>query len=317
MQLQIEQLPTLSVVLITHQGETALCETITHLLALSYPHWELLVVDQTRAHEPSTHSFLQQMSRHIRYMHTQKVGMCHARNVGLNAARGEIVLFCGDRLIPDQSLLKMHARHYQDDSVGGVTGVVTTPPASVDAPLKLLTGGESRREPPPTSVVDTDRMSSGNMSFRRQLLMLLGGFDEGFILRAHREETDVALRVQALGYRLLYDPGARVDLPALPVRAGRSAVESDRDTLDWENQRLFGLFHNNAYFFGKHLSLRYLPSFLGAHLGHLFYRQAWQRRRPNAVFPALAGLGDGLRRGRKARRQMLRQRKDPQWQSNG
>ncbi len=332
------QLPTLSVVVITYQREQVLCDTIARLLSLDYPRWELLVVDQTRAHEPSTQSFLQQVSPKIRYLRIQKVGICHARNVGIEAARGELMLFCDDDIIPDPSLLTMHARHYRDSSVGGVTGathiqrrdnarkvrashdaqrLLTRPcraqnlrraqpsmgggavelqPLAADGPVFLLRGGEARRGPPPATVVEADSATGCNMSFRKQLLARIGGFDEGFIHRAHREETDVSLRVRALGYRLLFDPEARVEHLVFPAGGSRSHANQDR-------QYTYGWFHNNAYFFGKHMPLKHLPYFLRYHLGHLLYRQVWQRRRVMALYPALAGMADGLGRGRKARRQ--------------
>ena len=50
--------PIWSVIVPTYQREKVLCETIEYLLGLSYPHYELLVIDQTRRHEKETEQFL-------------------------------------------------------------------------------------------------------------------------------------------------------------------------------------------------------------------------------------------------------------------
>ena len=293
-------LPFCSVVVPTYQREQVLCDTIAYLLDLSYPHYELIVVDQTPLHEPQTEQFLQQVAPRIRYIQIDKVGMCHARNVGIEAAKGDIILFCDDDIIPTPDLLTNHVRHYRDPAVGGVTGPSGFQP--VDGPLSIARGGETPRHPLPTTVVEAESAQGCNMSFRKQILVRIGGFDEGFIIHARREETDASLRVRALGYRILFDPQVRIEHLAFPSGGGRAFIHQ-------EKLYFFGLFHNRAYYFGKHFSLWQLPYFLYYQLRLLLYR-LWQRRRVNflyLLYPWLTGLADGLWRGRKARRQMRAQ----------
>ena len=291
-------LPFCSVIVPTYQREQVLCDTIAYLLDLSYPHYELIVVDQTPLHEPQTEQFLQQVAQRIRYIQIDQVGMCHARNVGIEAAKGDIILFCDDDIIPTPDLLTHHVRHYRDPAVGGVTGPGGYQP---DGPLSIVRGGETPRHPLPTTVVEAEGGAQGcNMSFRKQILVQIGGFDEGFISQARREETDASLRIRALGYRILFDPQASIEHLAFPSGGGRALINQ-------EKLYCFGLFHNQAYYFGKHFPLWHLPFFLYYQLGRLLYRQVWQRRRVNflyLLYPWLTGLADGLWRGRKARRQM-------------
>lgn len=293
-------LPTLSVAVVTYLREKMLCDTIEYLLSLDYPDWELLVVDQTQEHEPATLEFLHQVSHRIRYLRIDQVGMCHARNVAIEAAEGDVVLFCDDDIVPAPALLHVHARHYDDPSVGGVSGPTHLEPAPEDGPIHVLSGGLARREPFPSSVVETDSANGCNMSFRRHALLAIGGFDEEYIGRAHREETDASLRVRGLGYRLLFDPEARVEHLVFPSGGSRADLAQERG-------KEYAWHHNNAYFFGKHMPLWQLPAFARYQLGPLLYRQVWQKRRTHVVRPALAGLSDGFRLGRKARRQMLAQ----------
>ena len=75
----------------------------------------------------------------------------------------------------------------------------------------------------------------------KQILVQIGGFDEGFIIHARREETDASLRVRALGYRILFDPQDSIEHLAFPLGGGRAFIHQ-------EKLYCFGLFHNRAYF---------------------------------------------------------------------
>ena len=296
-------LPFCSVIVPTYQREQVLCDTIAYLLDLSYPNYELIVVDQTPLHEPQTEQFLLQVAPRIRYIQIDQVGMCHARNVGIKAAKGDILLFCDDDIIPTPDLLTNHVRHYRDPAVGGVAGPCGFQP---DGPFYLVRdfylirgqGGEIPRHPLPTTVVETEGAPGGNMSFRKQILVCIGGSDEGFIIRAHKEDIDLSIRVRALGYRILFDPQAKIEHLDFPSGGSRAFIKQ-------EKRFLFGVLHNQAYFFAKHIPLWQLPYFLYSQLGgRLLYSQIWQRRRVDFLRPGLTGLADGLWRGWKARRQM-------------
>ena len=287
-------LPFCSVIVPTYQREQVLCDTIAYLLDLSYPHYELIVVDQTPLHEPQTEQFLQQVAQRIRYIQIEQVGMCHARNVGIEAAKGDIILFCDDDIIPTPDLLTNHARHYRDPAVGGVTGPCGL---QTDGPFYLVRGGELSRYPLPTTLVKTEGTPGCNMSFRKQILVRIGGFDEGFIIRAHKEDIDLSMRVRAMGYCILFDPQAKIEHLTSPTGGSRALIEQERTYL-------FGWYHNQAYFFAKHIPLWQLPYFLRYQLGSLLYRQVWQRRRDDLMHPVLTALVDGLWCGWKARRQM-------------
>ncbi|HXH13640.1 MAG TPA: glycosyltransferase [Alphaproteobacteria bacterium] len=279
--------PFVSVVVVTYQREQVLVDTLGHLLRQNYPAWELLVVDQTPSHAVETEGFLTTQACRLRWIRLARPSMTHARNVGLQAARGDIVLYCDDDVIPQPGLLAAHARHYADPTVGGVTGRTT---ASLGAPQesagKVQPNGWVIAHPDAATPSETDTLFGCNMSWRRGLLLRIGGFDEGYIMRAHREETDVSLRVRRLGYRLIYDPEAAVEHLVAP---GGSRMA--------EHQHVYGWYHNNAYFYSKHFAPRALLGFLRIQLGHLIVRLVLGGRHFDAVVPSLRGLVDGYRAG--------------------
>ncbi len=292
-------MPALSVIVVTYRREQVLCDTLSHLLAQEYADWELIVVDQSPDHAPATRDFLRQTSDRLVYLPIDQVGICHARNVGIQAARGDVLVFFDDDIIPAPDLLAIHARHYGDPSVGGVTGPMRLDPSKADGPIRIVAGAEVRRGPLPPGPVHTDSANGCNMSFRLPLLRSIGGFDEGYIMMARRDETDVSQRILALDHRLIFDPEARVE--HLVTASGGS-----RDNRAQERQYAFGWYHNHAYFFAKHMPIWQAPIFLRYQLGPLLYRRVWQENRPQLLAPGLAGITDGIRKGRKARRAMRR-----------
>jgi GT2 family glycosyltransferase len=293
------QTPFISTVVVTYEREQVLVDTITHLLRQEYPTWELIVVDQTPVHTLETNIFLEEHGDHLQLIRLDRPSMTHARNVGTLVARGEIVFFCDDDIIPLPGLLAAHARHYADPSVGGVTGPTDLPLET--APLRasvVYPSGQVVAYRNASTSGETDSAFGGNMSWRRDLLLRVGGFDEGFIMRAHREETDVSLRVRSLGYRLVHDPAAAVE----HLRAS-SGSRIDQDQLDY----VYGWFHNTAYFYSKHFAPLALPAFLRYQAGHLVRIIAGSRR-PGAAIAWLRGLVSGYRAGARQRAAVRRLR---------
>jgi GT2 family glycosyltransferase len=68
---------------------------------------------------------------------------------------------------------------------------------------------------------EVDHLIGCNMSWRRELLVKLGGLRDDYPGTEVREETDIALRVKKLGYRLLFQPEAVVTHVGAPQVKGR------------------------------------------------------------------------------------------------
>lgn len=140
-------------------------------------------------------------------------GPAAARNAGLNAARGEIVLFVYDDILCDKRLLSEHrAAHCGDGPCLGWGPVLMAPEsaatlatdraqADVDAGLAAF-AVEGRRRWPPKPAIDVD----ANSSLPRATLLACGGFDEAFFLT--RENAKLGMRLWKLGVRHRYLPSA-------------------------------------------------------------------------------------------------------------
>jgi len=95
--------PFVSVIVPTHDRPERLQVCLRSLLALHYPRYEVIIVDNA----PSTNmtaDFIQQLygdvSR-VRYLREDRPGISWARNCGIMAARGEILAFTDDDVVVD------------------------------------------------------------------------------------------------------------------------------------------------------------------------------------------------------------------------
>lgn len=103
-----------SIVIPTYGRDAVLVDSIRALLALSEPADELLVLDQTPTHEPETEAALSAWDADgsIRWVRHAPPGVVGAMNRGLREAKGDIVLFLDDDIIPHRNLVVAHRQAY-------------------------------------------------------------------------------------------------------------------------------------------------------------------------------------------------------------
>lgn len=87
--------PLISVVLPSRNRATLLPRAIDTVLAQSYPHWELLVVDDAST-DDTTGVLAGLDDARIRTFTGPGRGVCAARNVAIDAARGEVIAYLDD-----------------------------------------------------------------------------------------------------------------------------------------------------------------------------------------------------------------------------
>jgi GT2 family glycosyltransferase len=254
--------PAVSVVIPTYRREDLLCAALKDVLALPYRDLEILVVDQTREHLPATQAFLDSVADRVRVLRQARPHVVTALNAGLAAARGEIVLFVDDDVrLFDRSLVACHVRNYTDPRIGGVTGRV------IDGATRVEGRWDPRAADPVNGFFHTGwnhrtraivyTASGANMSFRRDLLVRLGGFDERFVGNAFRFENDVVLRLHQAGYAVVFDPDAEVlHFYGSPGGAdNRHLLGRDPASHAWYS----AFFHNHVYCDLKHAPRCHLP----------------------------------------------------------
>lgn len=252
---------TISVVIPTLNRPQAIVDAVRDLQAQDYPRFEVIVVDSSSAtNEELTRIAL--TDQRVKILRVGPRGTCYSRNAGVQTATGEVIVFTDDDVrIQSTTFLTAHAQPYSDQTVGGVGGRLIDANLGLNrqqsGPVCRVTAtGRVYANATATTRQDINAPRGGNMSFRRPVIMAVGGFDEQFRGNAMREETDFSLRVVKAGWRIVFEPAAELTHLALP------GGSRSRDRLSWYRD----FFFNESYFFLKHFPRTMLPILLGRKL---------------------------------------------------
>ena len=142
---------------------------------------------------------------------TGKVRPAEKRNIGIKAAKGEIVAFIDDDAYPDAHWLEYAVRYFGDETIGAVGGPGVTPPGdSFLARMggrvydNLLVSGNYRYRYKAGGVRrDVDDYPSCNLFVRKSLLDSFGGYRTDFW---PGEDTLLCKDIVDAGKRIVYDP---------------------------------------------------------------------------------------------------------------
>ncbi|MBN1680759.1 MAG: glycosyltransferase family 2 protein [Anaerolineae bacterium] len=212
--------PTMSVVICCYTGERwdQLVTAIRSVQHQTYPAAGVVVVvdhnpdllAKTRSHFPDT----------VVVENDQKRGLSGARNSGIAAAQGDVLVFFDDDAFAEPDWLEQLAAAYADPQVAGVGGEIEPiwaagRPGWFPEEFNWVVGCTYRGMPRQTAEVRN--LIGCNMSFRRAVFETIGGFQSG-IGRVGKipvgcEETELCIRLHQSAYpqkKLLYIPQARV-----------------------------------------------------------------------------------------------------------
>lgn len=243
----------ISVVICTHNRAKLLRKAVLNLMEQAMPpeDYEVIVVDN--ASTDDTKGVVRDLMKefpNIRYIYEPNLGLPNARNRGIREARGEVVAFLDDDCLVQPGWMRSLLRHYANPKVGGVGGMGLAP--GKEPGREGTVGGISHLGTPIGSFniltpgpVEVEHLRGYNMSFRREILLRLGGFDPRYNGSNLREDTDMCVRVRRAGYKLIYDPNTLViHLYAPKGACGRD----DRASKPYR----FSVAKNTAYFRLKH-----------------------------------------------------------------
>ncbi len=195
--------PRVSVVVCTHNGARTLPQCLDAVHCLSYPDFELIVVDDGSS-DGSADIALAHGAILVEIEHR---GLSAARNAGTERASGEIVAFLDDDAFPDQDWLHYVAAQLQANGHGGIGGPNIPPEDD-----SLIADCVAAAPGGPIHVLISDREAEHvpgcNMAFRKSALEEIGGFDERF--RVAGDDVDVCWRLQESGRTLGFSAGAVV-----------------------------------------------------------------------------------------------------------
>jgi glycosyltransferase involved in cell wall biosynthesis len=181
----------------------------------------------------------------IRLLEQPDGGPAAARNAGVEAANGEVLLFLGDDTEPaDEGLLRAHLDlHAARPEPGyGVLGRITwTPHQPVTPFMRWLENGGPQFHYCQLEAGPVDAASyfySSHASLKRSIFERVGGFDIRFPTAAV-EDTELGVRLADAGLVLDYHPELLVlhDHPTTPAQSLRRSVAVGRSAALYNQMR--------------------------------------------------------------------------------
>jgi glycosyltransferase involved in cell wall biosynthesis len=171
---------------------------------------EVLIVDNGSSSERTRqvcHDLEAAFCSRLRFLHMPVRGKSRAANAGFNSARGEVIAFLDDDILPCENWLRVIYQEFSADSaLGGLSGRV-----ELFDQRDLPTGirSQSMRSIYATAADSYDLFIGCNFAVRRSVIEKYGLYDldMGPGLRiGSGEDTDFCYRIWKAGVKLVYEP---------------------------------------------------------------------------------------------------------------
>ncbi|GAC1389428.1 MAG: hypothetical protein NVS4B11_03650 [Ktedonobacteraceae bacterium] len=224
----LAQAPFVSVIVSTRDRPEWIQPCLHSLLALHYPHYEVIVIDNAPS-TSATADYIQQTYGdvpQVRYLREDRPGLSLARNCGIRAAKGEILAFTDDDVVVDAYWLLELVRGFSvTDDVACVTGLVL--PLELETPAQFwfeeYVGGNWSNRLFTRRIFDKvkrhvhlfrpgEHGGGANMAFTAAFLRSVGGFDPalGAGKKAGGEDHVALFQAIARGHKLVHEPATLV-----------------------------------------------------------------------------------------------------------
>jgi O-antigen biosynthesis protein len=195
--------PKVSVVVAAYNGAATINDTLAWLSRLDYPNYEIIVVDD--GSKDGTAAIVKQHG--VRAIQVPNGGLSRARNLGIEAAKGEIVAFIDSDAHPDPTWLYYLVCSLEEQNAAAVGGPnIAQRDAGFTADCVDCSPGN------PTHVLLNDdhaeHIPGCNMAYRKSVLLEIGMFDPTH--RAAGDDVDVCWKLLARGHKIAFSPSALV-----------------------------------------------------------------------------------------------------------
>lgn len=217
-------MPEATVIIPTYNRPEAVKETLDSLEEMETEiEYDVIVVDDSDNEE--TRKAVRNHDLNPDYVRPEESkNLPHARNVGIERAETDIVAFIDDDVrFYDGWIDAIVSTFEEREDLGAVGGPtlefegdgLKNPIIQEDENQNIVTEEGFIKEKStrwvPSAPVETDTLRGANMAFRKSVMEDIGGFEDGYIDNSFREDTDICVRIQDAGYRIIYNPEAKIE----------------------------------------------------------------------------------------------------------
>lgn len=194
-----------SVIVPAYNSQTTLTSCLESLFRQTVPmeKYEIIVVDDGSSDDTS--KVAQQFE--VRYLCQANQGPAAARNRGIEAAHGQIVLFTDSDCIPAVDWLEQMVSPFKAPDVVAVKGAYTTKQKEFIARFAQMEFEDRYDLLHKSSFIDM--IDTYSAAFRKDIFRAVGSFDSNFP-KANNEDTELSYRLATAGCKMLFNPQAIV-----------------------------------------------------------------------------------------------------------
>ncbi|MGZ8899500.1 MAG: glycosyltransferase [Limisphaerales bacterium] len=196
--------PLVSVVVCCYNAEPTLDECLQSLRELDYPTFEIIVVDD--GSKDRTYEIAGKYAN-VRRIQVPNGGLSAARNLGIEAARGEVIAFIDSDAYADPDWLYYMVSALDEHGAAAVGGPNLSPPADGFTAQCI----DESPGNPTCVLVDNQRaehIPGCNMAFRKEAFAAVGLFDAQH--RAAGDDVDLCWRLLVAEKKIVFHPSAIV-----------------------------------------------------------------------------------------------------------
>jgi GT2 family glycosyltransferase len=237
--------PFVSIIIVNYNGRHFLDACLSAIVRQTYPRtaWEVIVVDNGSTDGSVT--YVREQYPWVRLIDAgRNLGFAGGNNVGIRAARGQLLALLNNDTIVDSSWLQGLVEQLGDDpTIGGVASkiLLMKEPGRINSAGLVLyrdgRGGDRGFRQPDDGRFDQPAEVFGpcgaSALLRRTMLDDVGLFDERFFM--YYEDLDLAWRARLHGWRFVYAPQSTL----LHVHCGSSGEWSPFFLYHVERNRVF------------------------------------------------------------------------------
>ncbi|EPX97037.1 group 1 glycosyl transferase [Ralstonia sp. NT80] len=296
---------SISVVINTCNRASSLDRTVAALLQQAGSWQEIIVVNGPSTDE--TELVLEKYAQRIKIFRCPALNLSMSRNIGIAAAAGDVVAFIDDDALPEPNWAARLLAAYDDSDIGAVGGPVFDY-TGLDYQATFIVcdrygANWTRMEHDPSDLYSFpgafqySALIGTNCSFRRDVLLSIGGFDEEY--EYYLDETDVCVRVIDAGYKIRQIPNAYVHHKFLPSHMRTAAHTTVNHYPILKNTLYFALKYAAPHV-GEDLVDQYIESIYQKHLSDARISAKTKRLDP-AVLQALPRVYERAKTDARAR----------------